>query len=165
MCTMTVEYDSSNAVAVNFINEMKKLGVFKIVFENTTPKAKKTTKTPKKEKPNHLLEELTNIKNNYPDNWDGEGAKAINPVVYANCYEIISKCDTKILDNWEIDLDDRGCVVFTANNHNGSIKIMGNTMAYFLSKGKKHLMNKCVKYSVLSFSNLLKLWEHANNEN
>lgn len=108
-----------------------------------------------------LLDELEDIRENYPDNWDGEGAKAINEIVYNNCVQIATECDTKILKNWHLDLDEKGYIVFSANDNNGSIRIVGNTMSYFLTKGKKHLMNKRVNYSVVAFSNLLKLWNYA----
>lgn len=164
MCTMTVEYDSSNAVAVNFINEMKKLGVFKIVFENTTPKAQKATKTPKKEKPNHLLEELTNIKNNYPDNWDGEGAKAINPVVYANCVTIAKEGNMDLLGHWYLDFNQNGEVLLFANNNKGVIKIKeDNNFSFFLRNGNKYLRHENQSFSMKKINNILKLWEETIN--
>ena len=57
MCTMTVEYDSSNAVAVNFINGMKKLGVFNFKASKEK-KARPSAAKKADEEKNQMLEQL-----------------------------------------------------------------------------------------------------------
>ena len=85
--TLYVEYDSTDTVATDFIQritlEMERLGVFKIRNKSSQ---KEKPLVDKKRNPvlDKLLKDFENIRKEYPDNWDCEGAVAITKSVSDN---------------------------------------------------------------------------------
>jgi len=113
---------------------------------------------------NPLLEQLENIKANYKDNWDGEGGKAINEVVYNNCVQIAKECDLMILREWHLDLNTNGEILLFANNNNGYIKVKSdNYFAFKIRNGNKYMRHENQLFSLKKINNIFKLWEEASN--
>lgn len=112
---------------------------------------------------NSMLENLINYRNNYQKNWDGDGAMPMGDRAYSNSLEIIEKYHNRLSDNWYLELDTDGSVLFLAKNNKGTIRIReNNTFAYSLTNGVKVLMYPSTEFSLPKIRNVIKLWETAN---
>ncbi len=84
-----------------------------------------------------LLYELEDIKAEYPDNWDGAGAKSISFEVEDNIRTIIQGLDYSILKGWNLILRTNGSVSIMADDKRASIEIGDKYLSYYVKKGSK----------------------------
>ncbi len=164
--TFTVEYNSTDAIATDFIErislEMKKLGIFK--FSNKKEKSSKSLENKTVENP--LLEELEYIKKNYKDNWDGADGKALDKQVYANVKKIVSKFQNQML-NWSLVMRSNGSISLMSNDDRASVDIAKKHISFYvITKEKEKLFQRQINFDLSKNDNdlmiidkILNLWQ------
>ncbi len=149
--TLYVEYDSTDTVATDFIQritlEMERLGIFKI---RNKPSQKRKPIVEKKDNPvlDKLLVDFENIKKEYPDNWDYEGAIAITKSVSDNYKAVLEAGYDLISGKWWISPESNGTLVMISNSANSNIQIGDSTISYFV----EHSNNESEGESSIKFS-------------
>lgn len=95
-----------------------------------------------------LLSDFEKLKEDYPDNWDEEGAVAITQAVSDNYKAVLRKGSGLIVDKWWLAPMPNGTVVLISNKKHSNIQIGDSTISYFITHNKEYEGESSIDFSV-----------------